>query len=788
MNQLKILVRALSQYRAHGSMQRDTASVLRCPSSQTWTARTCSSQAVASPEAQAEKKFSCSLCAKLFLTKSALDSHMVLRHSQRNPGKRQGTAAGAYQKPQSFQSLIDGYEATHIERIDKRRYSKHPLIIDGKPETEEERKARLRKVIEEREQQRHKSVSVTDIPLVLDLVSAWDTYALNAEEDRNNDLEEGEYVPPPYIKYTPVTIDDIKAYIKRRREELGYDEDAVSWTSDGIPLSVFKSAAFRKNEKQNAELQKIHFGSRQLGGMTEENPYKKDESPETVDLPFKCPNCGKGYRSKMSMEFHFTSICKSKGGEEASTAEASPAPASEAASTNDAPKKETFVEGPLYEPIYASPEVREMYRKAEDYEPVNPFTQIKKEDKVDLESLSDEWQIQENLERVIKEKADAAIRHENEPEHLRPLAQTSAPSVQSGSESYMGDANDGKVKKVQSIPTPVVRTSSSAPNPFAKKAATSSIPQKADAGPERAATPSKQAPPTPPAASTMNPFKQAALQAKALKDAGKPADNGFADPETFKAAMDKIPAKQAEPVEKKPNHLHAETCNEALNRTFSKQPELLRNFTSRKPVHQNPFKMFSAARDNPQVPSASPSVNVQEPKSVKKPSNPFAHFSAKSTETLQKPSVESPGTTRPINTQKPPVQQAKPNPFNLPQNFSSSQRTPASSPKIANLFAQKPATATEQHRPINPFASIPTPRSTVGASQQSAATVKQTKPTCPQCGLTFRLQAALDSHIASSHTVASSLYSDTEVMISSDENPYQPGGVVPVIPADPFAV
>ena len=811
------------------------------------------------PEAAAstsEKKFQCTLCAKTFLGKLALDNHMQVRHNQRPTGPKFPPPSRG-NKPQSFQSLIDGYEATHIERIDRKKYSKQPLIINGKPETEEERKARLKKVIEERENFRHKSVSVTDIPLVLDLVAAWDTFALKKEDECKQDLEEGEVVPPPHIKYDHLSMEQIKDYIKSRKQELGYDEDAHSWMSDGIPLGVFKTAADKKAHKQSEELRKVHFGSRQLGGMTE-NPYTQSQQSEAADLPFKCPKCGKGYRSKMSMEFHYNSICVGKTDIGAKSSDSTPSVASEApaAVNNPVESSSPYFEGNPPKPNYSSPEERARFKAAENYVPKNPFEGNSSE-AVDIHSIPEEWQIEENYE-----KAQASA------ESVKPV-ETLNTTESTANESTRPEENKVKIMAsqapnpfnsgtpVSSAPNPfsIGKPSSSTPNPFSAAKPSSSAPN-----PFSAAKPSSSAPnpfrvdnvstsqnavnnpfafpsqdslsksPTsvlggvtektlenPPI--TNNPFRQVALEEKARVQAGRSPNVGLYDDAAYQQALNKLPkenpiassddsAKRKEP--------HSETCNDVLKSTMTSQSPLLQHFSGKKPFTQNPFKMYSSARGN-EAPADSTPLNVS---SIGKSgtSNPFAQFSKKVESVATKAATER---NKPINPfgnmafpaaskvtsgadtgKTTPAARSSPWQMTMPSNplkASEQQKSPSGQ---TNVFGQpktpahNPFAATNATNPFqasnvsNPFMGTTQQQSPfpmgVRESTQSGGKAASSKPTCPQCGLTFRLQAALDAHIASSHTVASSLYTGASGTNANEENPFQPGNVVPVIPADPF--
>ena len=444
------------------------------------TQRRWASEASEPTQTSEEKHHRCPLCEKQFLGKIALENHMAIRHNQRTatagkPPKGRGSFT-----PQSFQSLIDGYEAKKFERIDRKKYSKEPLIINGKPETEEERKARLKKVIEEREKLRHKSVSVTDIPLVLGLAEMWDDFALKIEEQRNKDLEEGEIVPPPHVKYVPVTMEQITAYILERKQELGYDEDAHSWMSDGIPLSVFKTANDKKREKQSEELKKVHFGSRQLNSMSEPNPYKQQEQGEVTDLPFKCGKCGKGYRSKMSMEFHFNTICSGKDDQTSSPKPEESRIDDSGKSVQNMESTTEYFEGVLPMPIEATKEEREIVNEAKKEIPLrNPFDKQNASEKIDIHSIPEEWQIAETHEKVT-------VAHDKQvsKEHTAVTA-PSAPEI------VFSNVGGGT--------SPLGQTSSAASNPFAAGTGlsaqpTSKAPNPFAAGTGLSAQPTSKAP------------------------------------------------------------------------------------------------------------------------------------------------------------------------------------------------------------------------------------------------------------------------------------------------------
>ena len=87
------------------------------------------------------------------------------------------------------------------------------------------------------------------------------------------------------------------------------------------------------------------------------------------------------------------------------------------------------------------------------------------------------------------------------------------------------------------------------------------------------------------------------------------------------------------------------------------------------------------------------------------------------------------------------------------------------------------------------------------APRSSSASAPSSRYSCPQCGQGFRLQSALDAHIVANHAIVNRTFTSdpkageagggmVEGGIGGDgvaKHPFQPDGVEPIPPADPFA-
>ena len=254
-------------------------------------------------ESLSGKSLRCSYCAKSFRREDALKIHVLSNHKQQ---ENVFTS-----KTMTYESLIKSYyekEDAFFEKQFRKKKKKHKVYDED--ETYEERRERLRQEKEQREKLRHKSECMTDIPLVLELVAAWDAFELQEDKLAKENVEEGEILPPEYQKFEPVTTEEIKEYIVKRKECLGYDEDNFSWKSEGIPLHVHQRAEIIRAAKDCQKAKEISFGQRELQ-MTQPNPYQTGAKPETeTQTQHTCPVCNKGYRSLTALKFHLDTMHK----------------------------------------------------------------------------------------------------------------------------------------------------------------------------------------------------------------------------------------------------------------------------------------------------------------------------------------------------------------------------------------------------------------------------------------------------------------------------------------------
>uniref|UniRef100_A0A7S4NV58 C2H2-type domain-containing protein n=1 Tax=Paramoeba aestuarina TaxID=180227 RepID=A0A7S4NV58_9EUKA len=256
-----------------------------------------------------------------------------------------------------------------------------------------------------------------------------------------------------------------------------------------------------------------------------------------------------------------------------------------------------------------------------------------------------------------------------------------------------------------------------------------------------------------------NPFKQAALDERKSRSDGVNQSTGLVDEQTYAKVTQTLNSSfDAEQRVK-------ETADTVLQSTVGSQHRMLKSFTNAKSSQQNPFRAFSPAAQPPSTATATSHTTVK---------NPFASFSA------------SPPTSAPVDKQSSShlTTTAKTSTMNAPSYsvFASGKsfQPPSASAPNANPFLRGFPFGNAQQPPL-------TQRS--GASCDTATsndTSQKSKLTCPQCGMAFRLQRALDAHISTSHTIASSLYTDPSFTESNDINPFQPAGARPTIPADPF--
>eukprot|EP00759_Apiculatamorpha_spiralis_P039084 PhF_6_TR37930/c2_g1_i1/m.56702 len=246
-----------------------------------------------------DKKYVCTECGKAFRIQTALDVHMSHKHAD----KVTPTPTTVTQhKARTIETTRETNESTNTPSGSGTSKPRKMTKEELENETDEQREDRKAREREERERSRHKSENFVDFQIVQDLVEMWDLFA---EKYVANKVLEPEEVAEPYTKYNPITIDEIKAYTKLRRDKLGYDEDKYSWCTEGIPLRVYEQAQAVQQSKANKVEQSLHFAERQLLNAMPPNPFQQpQQKPEDASKQFICPVCGKGYRLQGSLDAH----------------------------------------------------------------------------------------------------------------------------------------------------------------------------------------------------------------------------------------------------------------------------------------------------------------------------------------------------------------------------------------------------------------------------------------------------------------------------------------------------